>query len=436
MSDGARKRTPMKGKEPRPNEGDRVIFEVESLMPSGEGRCGRTRISGAFPGERVAARIDHVGKHATFATAVEVERGRSGRRVPPCLRHVDLKDGRCTGCALMALGEPDQRTLLREMLLAQHGLEVGEVVAAPKSLGYRWSAKRIAYGGPGKLRLGSFMRGTNRPADMKGCLVDHPLIAAAADELAEAARDLGIAAHDEERRRLGLRAVWLRTNGTQVLATLVTSEADEKELVRLSPRLTLCDGVACSFHRGEGNALRGAAAMVLRGIETLDVNGTQIGPLGFLQPNPEMAEQMYEHLVEGIRGGRVFDLYAGSGATTRRLKAVVSEVVPCESHPEAASSLGIEAETVEDFLARQSDGPDAVVANPPRKGLGAAVTHELMRLRPARIHVMACGPARLAADIAALAERYQLESLQAYDTLPQTPHVELIAKLVRIEDVA
>ncbi|MBW2588538.1 MAG: class I SAM-dependent RNA methyltransferase, partial [Deltaproteobacteria bacterium] len=351
----------MKGKEPRPNEGDRVTFEIESLMPSGEGGCGRTRIAGGFPGERVVARIDHVGKHATFATAMEVERGRPSRRVPPCLRHIDLKDGRCTGCALMALGESDQRTLLREMMLAQHGLEVGEVVAAPQSLGYRWSAKRIAYGGPGKLRLGSFMRGTNRPADMKGCLVDHPLIAAAADELAEAARDLGIAAHDEERKRLGLRAVWLRTNGTQVLATLVTSEADEVELVRLSARLTLCDGVACSFHRGGGNVLRGAEATVLRGVEALDVNGTRIGPLGFLQPNPEVAEQMYDDLVDGIGGGRIFDLYAGSGATTRRLQALACEVVPCESHPEGASSLGIEAETAEDFLARQSDRPDAVV---------------------------------------------------------------------------
>jgi 23S rRNA (uracil1939-C5)-methyltransferase len=331
----------------------------------------------------------------------------------------------------MALEEADQRTLLREMLLAQHGLEVGDVVAAPESLGYRWSAKRIAYGGPGKLRLGSFMRGTNRPADMRGCLVDHPLIAAAADELAEAGRDLGIAAHDEARKRLGLRAVWLRTNGTQVLATLVTSEANEDELRRLSPRLTLCDGVAFSFHREGGNVLRGTEATVLRGIEALDVHGTRVGPLGFLQPNPKVAEQMYDDLVEGIGGGRIFDLYAGSGATTRRLGAVASEVVPCESHAEGAINLGIEAETAEAFLARQTDAPDAVVANPPRKGLGAAVVQELLRLRPTRIHVMACGPAGLAKDIAGLAEGYRLESLRAYDTLPQTPHVELIAKLAR-----
>ena len=45
---------------------------------------------------------------------------------------------------------------------------------------------------------------------------------------------------------------------------------------------------------------------------------------------------------------------------------------------------------------------------------------------------MACGPAGLAKDVAALAEGYRLESLHAYDTLPQTPHVEFIAKFVRI----
>ena len=381
MRGESRKRTPMKRKaEPRPNAGDRVRFEVESLLPSGEGVSGRTRIGGGFPGERVVARIDHVGKHATFATTLEVERGRPGRRLPPCERHVDTKDGRCTGCALMALAEPDQRALLREMLLARYGLEVGEVISAPQPLGYRWSAKRIAFGGPGKLRLGSFMRGTNRPADMRGCLVDHPLIAAAADELAEVARDLGIAAHDEERKRLGLRAVWLRTNGTEVLATLVTSEANEDELRRLSPRLTLCDGVAVSFHRDGGNVLRGAEAKVIRGVESLEVNGTRVGPLGFLQPNPEVAEQMYDDLVDGIGDGRICDLYAGSGATTRRLEALADEVRACESHPEGASNLGIEPETAEAFLARQTDAPDAVVANPPRKGLGAEVTDALLQL--------------------------------------------------------
>lgn len=424
----------MSKKHARQRVGDQETFDIEAMLPSGEGVAGRVRITGAFPGERVVARVDHIGKHTTFATAVAVERERPGRRVPLCARHRDVVGGRCTGCALMALEETDQGVVLREMLRSQHGLEVEEVVAAPHALGYRWSSKRIAFGGPGNLRLGSFIRGTHRPADMEGCLVDHPLIVEAADEIAEMARELGIAAHNDERQQLGLRAVWLRTNGAQVLATLVTSEASDQELVRLSKALTKCAGVARSFHRGDGNALQGLKAAPLRGIQTLDVNGTRVGPLGFLQPNPEVAERMYDDLVEGIEATRVFDLYAGSGATTRRLRAVAAEVTPCESHPEGAQSLGVEPETVEDFLARQTEGPEAVVANPPRKGLGSIVVGELLRLGPERIHIMACGPAGLAKDIEALASAYRVESLRAYDTLPQTPHVELIAKLARRDD--
>jgi 23S rRNA (uracil1939-C5)-methyltransferase len=416
---------------PRSKAGDRETFEIDALMPSGEGRSGRVRIAGVFPGERVVARIDHVGKHATFATALELERGRPGRRPPPCDRHFDTADGHCTGCPLMALDEAEQREVLREMLAKQHGLEVDEIIAAPKSLGYRWSAKRIAFGGPGSLQLGSFVRGTHRPAEMQRCLVDHPLIAAAADEIGEVARDLGIAAYHEAHGRDGLRAVWLRTDGTRVLTTIVTSNPNAAELRRLSDRLTRSDGVAYSVHRGGGNALRGATATPLRGIGSLEVFGTRVGPLGFLQPNPEVAERVYDDLVDGIDGERVFDLYAGSGATTRRLKARATEVLACESHPEGARALGTEAETAEAFLARHTEAPDAVVANPPRKGLGAAVTAELLRLAPPRIHIMSCGPAGLANDIAALGPAYRVESLGAYDTLPQTPHVELIAKLVR-----
>ena len=110
---------------------------------------------------------------------------------------------------------------------------------------------------------------------------------------------------------------------------------------------------------------------------------------------------------------------------------MAAKVTPCESDAESARSLGVEPETVEGFLARQTEVPDAIVANPPRKGLGAAVVAELLRLRPARIHVMACGPAGLAKDLAALSGGYRVESLRAFDTLPQTPHVELIAKLGR-----
>ncbi len=270
---------------------------------------------------------------------------------------------------------------------------------------------------------------------MKGCLVDHPLIAAAADELAEAARDLGIAAHDEERKRLGLRAVWLRTNGTQVLATLVTSEANEVELVRLSPRLTLCDGVAFSFHREGGNALRGAEATVLRGIDALDVHGTRIGPLGFLAARTPRSRSRCT-----ITSSRASAADGSSTSTPARvqppgrLRAVASGSRAVRVAPLKLRAISASKRKRRNIsCTRQTEAPDAVVANPPserpRRRCDQRVAPSWARLAFTCWHV---GRRGLSKDIAALAQAYRLESLRAYDTLPQTPHVELVAKLVRL----
>jgi len=180
--------------------------------------------------------------------------------------------------------------------------------------------------------------------------------------------------------------------------------------------------------------LRGAATLqaIVAGVDI------SVGPLGFLQPNPVVAGTMYRALLSAADGtalprGRAFDLYAGAGVTTALLQEVMDEVTPCESYPESAVALGVQSEEVAPFLARQERAPDLVVANPPRKGLGVDVVSELRRLGAERLHILACGPAALARDLEALSAdgpgAYRLERLRAFDTLPQTPHVELLAHL-------
>ncbi len=70
-----------------------------------------------------------------------------------------------------------------------------------------------------------------------------------------------------------------------------------------------------------------------------------------------------------------------------------------------------------------------MIANPPREGLGPQVCAELLRLAAPRLQLMSCGPAALARDLKALASGYRLTALRAYDTLPHTPHLELVAWL-------
>ena len=150
-----------------------------------------------------------------------------------------------------------------------------------------------------------------------------------------------------------------------------------------------------------------------------------------------MAEQAYRALValdDEAPRRLAFDLYAGAGLTTRALRAAYAEVRPVEAHPESAAALGVAPEPVAQFLARavaEGSAPDLVIANPPRKGMGTEVCGQLRALAPSHLRIMSCGPEGLARDLATLAPAFALTKLLAFDTLPQTPHLELVATLTR-----
>lgn len=320
----------------------------------------------------------------------------------------------------MELEEPAQRESKRRMLRAI-GLEVDEIVSAGPDLGYRMSSKRVAFRRKnGALALGSWARESHEGADMEGCLVEHPRIRDAASEIARAANAAGVAAYDEKSGRGDLRYVWLKTDGDRVVVTLVTAGLESRAL-ELARRLTIPSGVAHSVQDARSNAMRGTDAKLIAGSLAFDA-------LGFAQPSPAVIARAYEDLVAGERGALAFDLYAGAGAITKLLRERFDRVIPCERYPESAAALGVEPMDVETFLERR-ERPDLVVANPPRKGFGPAVAEKLAALAAPRLAIMSCGPEGLARDLARLSPLYQPTSLVAYDSLPQTAHVEIVAKL-------
>jgi 23S rRNA (uracil1939-C5)-methyltransferase len=427
--------------------GDTLELELDSLAPTGEasGRHdGRTiLVPGAFAGEQVSVRLTHVSRQQPRAHAElrSVLRPHSGRRPSPCVHHdsgLPPRTARCTGCPLQGLAVADQRAQKRDLLAREHKLFVDEVIAAPEEFGYRHSSKRVVGGTVGQLVLGSYVRASHELAAMHACRVDHPEIVLASEELRRIADWQKIEPYDERSRSGDLRYAWFKTDGREVLLTLVTASATSR-IPELAPHLRRPVGVAWSVHAGADNNLRGAAPTLLQGKNLhIDVAGVsrELGPLGFLQPNPAVAALAYADLVRDpsghdLAGTLALDLYAGAGITTELLRARFSEVQACEAYPESAAALALPPETAQIFLQRQQLRPDLVIANPPREGLGPQVCSELQRLAPPRLHLMSCNPASLARDLAALAPTYRLTNLRAYDTLPHTPHLELVAWLER-----
>lgn len=445
------------------NIGDITQVEVEAIDERGDGIAqheDRTvLIPGLFPGERGEVQIEALSRHTPRAHAWlrSVVRPSPVRRELPCPRqerYPTREPGRskpaCAGCPLMDIEIAAQREAKRARVAREHGLELDALIGGDE-FGYRWSSKRVVSGRAGRLVLGSRVAGRRQRdwiADMRGCLVDHPLITRAFDELEDRGNALGIEPFKDQAG--DLRYVWAKTNGEAVVLTLITAAAESRAARELGPQLVeagVVAGVAHSVQAQASNVIRGEDTQAMLGevelaLQLADVE-LRVGPLGFLQPNPLVAAQAYRDLVgpppdepdAAIGRELACDLYAGAGVTTTLLRERFSRVVPCESYPESAAALGVAPETAEAFcqrwLAEGRETPELILANPPRAGLGEAVCAGLLGIGAARVHVMSCNPATLRADLDRLAPGYALVGLRGYDTLPQTPHVEVVAWLRR-----
>jgi tRNA/tmRNA/rRNA uracil-C5-methylase (TrmA/RlmC/RlmD family) len=160
---------------------------------------------------------------------------------------------------------------------------------------------------------------------------------------------------------------------------------------------------------------------------------------------PDVLAQVVGEWADAPRGGTAWDLYGGVGLFAAVLAGQVGRdgsVTVVESAQAAVDDgraaladlpqVGWRVGRVEKVLNGLPAGPDVIVADPPRKGLGRNMVDVLAAHGPARIVYVACDPAALARDLALFADRgYRLGTLRAFDAFPMTHHMEAVALLHR-----
>ncbi len=171
----------------------------------------------------------------------------------------------------------------------------------------------------------------------------------------------------------------------------------------------------------------------------------------FEQVHPAMGDAVRAYAVAAagdLRGRHAWDLYAGIGETTARLRALGATVESVEVDGRAVRFAerwagpgdGVQrhAGRVEDLLGPGRGGgrarlrrPAVVVTNPPRVGMAPGATAGILAAEPERVVYVSCDPATLARDLTRLGSRYRLASVRAFDLFPQTAHVEAVAVLER-----
>lgn len=145
-------------------------------------------------------------------------------------------------------------------------------------------------------------------------------------------------------------------------------------------------------------------------------------------------EQTLSHLI---------DAYAGAGFFTRHLRHRFEQVVGLEWDERAITEARKEAAAHEQYvsgdvalllpgiLAAAPLEATVLLVDPPSEGLPVTVRCAVLAAPPLMLIYVSCNVATLARDLAALGERYEIQSVTPLDMFPQTAEIETVAHLRR-----
>ncbi len=392
---------------------------------------------------------------------------------PISCEHAD----RCGGCPAIHLTYDEQLALKRgrvvQALARYPSLELvyaDPVLAADSVTEYRTRAKLIV--GP-RGAIGLFAKGGGHDVvDVPSCRVLSPLVARVVEVVraraAHDAREGGALAPDGSAG--GLRAIDVRevNGGAQPrgLLTLVVSRASigdldalraaAESLIAEAPELV---GVAASLHDGDSPQVLGSETVLLAGTASAEDrvgDGVHVATFGsFVQAHRAQAARIHDIVAASFGLGRlaasappprVLDLYAGSGAIALALARRGADVTcveafgPAAARIEEASKRGelrvraIHSDVASALhaLVGHETKWDAIVVNPPRRGVGPVARAWLARMGAPVVAYVSCDPDTLTRDLDHFARLgYRCASAQPLDMIPLSDEVETVAVLRR-----
>ncbi|MDO4815023.1 MAG: 23S rRNA (uracil(1939)-C(5))-methyltransferase RlmD [Bacillota bacterium] len=437
------------------------IYEAEISGYSSDG-SGVCRIKGravfvprTIVGEVWRVKILKVTASAVYGRAEEAVSLSPERREPLCENYL-----RCGGCNLWHMSYEEEKRLklarLNDALkhIGHQTLQAEEIIGSDSVTHYRNKGIYAVQNVAGEIKSGFFAPRTHALVPVEGCLIQKELSDKVAAAVREFAAENKIPAYEEKTRRGALRHVYVRcaVNTADAVACVVSAkglgnktQAFTEFLRQRCPELT---GIVLNINKTAGNTVLAGDFYTLWGSENIrDYLGGieyEISPQAFYQINPPQAEKLYERAVEyaAPNGGTVLDMYCGAGTISLYLAKKADRVIGAEIIPEAienakknAERNGIEnaeficadASQAAEMLLREGIRPEAVVVDPPRKGMDEAAIKAICGMAPRRIAYVSCNPATLARDVLVFnACGYELKKAAAVDMFPRTPHVETV----------
>ncbi len=435
-----------------------VVIDGYSSEGMGVGRIGGQVIfvKGAIAGETCRVKVLKAAKNLAYGKIEEVLAPSEHRITPECPVY-----GKCGGCHTLHMDYGEElrfkRQRVRDALLRIGGVDIEpEIIGAETRRGYR--NKAIYNVGEGV--YGFYRSHSHDIVDASDCLIQNEPSKRAAEAVMGWMKEFGVAAYDEVKRTGVVRRIFCRYGEAtgELQVTVITFRDDiphKAELIRAIREA--CPGtvsIVQNINKTTGNTVLFGEFRTLWGKDRIDdvLCGLRfsLSPLSFYQVNHDQAERLYGLAREyaGLTGEEtVLDLYCGTGTITlymaeRAKHAIGVEIVAdaIEDAEKNAEVNGIEnaeflcsdAGEVAEWFLRERLETEAIIVDPPRKGLAPEVPGYIAGMSPERIVYVSCDPETLARDVKRFTELgYYPQKATAVDLFPGTFHVESVVKLIR-----
>ncbi len=371
----------------------------------------------------------------------------------------------CGGCHLMHMNYEGQlkfkRTMVKQTIEKIGGLKdikVNQVIPSPIEHKYR-NKVQIPFGSVKcKTVCGFYRNQSHEIIPLDECFIQSDEMTEIVKFVRNLCNEFKIKGYDEERHTGDIRHVLVResTITNQIMVVIVTLKKDIKyldefvnKLVKRHPKIT---SIIQNINDEKTNVVLGKKSYKLYGktyIEDVLLGNTfRIGEKSFYQVNPKSCELLYKKAISLAKfksTDNIIDAYCGIGTIGISCAKLVNKVYSVEIVEEAIKNAKENAkinniENIE-FVCEKAEVQivkwaksglqiDAIIVDPPRKGLDLKMIDTISEMNIKKVVYISCDPATLARDLKHFKKLgYEIGTINPVDMFPNTMHVETVVLL-------
>lgn len=361
---------------------------------------------------------------------------------------------RCRSCTLLDKSYESTLASKREHLASlfpedQH--KISAVISPQKVEGSRTKVKLAVAGTSAQLQFG-IVDGEGGFTELEHCPLHDPELNALLLPLKSYLQQSRVEPYNLQTKKGEVKYVLLSSSADGLLVRLVLRSKEsldrlKKNLESLKAAFPRVKVVTSNIQPLHAAVLEGEEELLLTDEKviwhTFDEFQLALGARSFFQVTPEIARKLYGILAEKIQQDRpasLLDLYCGVGAFSFYASRFCPSIKGVEISREAIECanlscqknnkpLRFEALDVEESLQKNPEPFEAVLVNPPRRGLNSSIISSLKHMRPRLIYYSSCNAVTMHRDFQELKDLYEIVDFTLFDMFPYTEHYETLLTL-------